>query len=119
MCVPQPSPPCLAVVCSLLCQNGGVCARPDSCVCPPEITGKFCHLPANSTWGYRAVPQNPGGHLALTQSIYTLPLANYWEEEDGEDLPNVTANGGERGVNGCCVSPPASINTPPQVPNPW
>uniref|UniRef100_A0A8V0Y7C6 Latent transforming growth factor beta binding protein 4 n=1 Tax=Gallus gallus TaxID=9031 RepID=A0A8V0Y7C6_CHICK len=33
-------------LCPLLCRNGGVCARPDSCLCPPGFTGKFCHLRA-------------------------------------------------------------------------
>ncbi|XP_072704828.1 latent-transforming growth factor beta-binding protein 4 [Ciconia boyciana] len=77
------TPLCLAVVCPLLCRNGGVCARPDACLCPPEFTGKFCHLPANGTQGGGGVPQNPGGPQALTQSVYTLPLANHREEEDG------------------------------------
>uniref|UniRef100_A0A8V5GQH2 Uncharacterized protein n=1 Tax=Melopsittacus undulatus TaxID=13146 RepID=A0A8V5GQH2_MELUD len=42
-CPPPVFPP--AVLCPLLCQNGGVCARPDSCLCPPHFTGRFCHLP--------------------------------------------------------------------------
>ncbi|XP_074786777.1 latent-transforming growth factor beta-binding protein 4 [Athene noctua] len=81
------------VVCPLLCQNGGVCARPDTCLCPPQFTGRFCHLPANSTWGGggtgggddppKPPPDAAGGPQALTQSVYTLPLANHREEEDG------------------------------------
>ncbi|XP_049652523.1 latent-transforming growth factor beta-binding protein 4 isoform X1 [Accipiter gentilis] len=117
------------VVCPLLCQNGGVCARPDSCVCPPEFTGKFCHVPANGTWGGGGVPQNPGGPQALTQSVYTLPLANYREEEDGaqsmvsihvQHPPEaaVTIHQVER-VRGGDETPPAPTAPPvPRAPRP-
>ncbi|XP_069738385.1 LOW QUALITY PROTEIN: latent-transforming growth factor beta-binding protein 4 [Phaenicophaeus curvirostris] len=71
------------VVCPLLCRNGGLCLRRDACVCPPQFTGKFCHLPGNGTrGGAGGGPQNPGAP-ELTQSVFTLPLANHREEEDG------------------------------------
>lgn len=85
------------MVCPLLCRNGGVCAHPESCLCPPQFTGKFCHLPANGTQGGPRTlggPRKlggpgggPGGPQALTQSVYTLALANHREEEDGESPP--------------------------------
>ncbi|KAJ8280860.1 hypothetical protein GJAV_G00059950 [Gymnothorax javanicus] len=33
-------------LCPLLCRNGGVCVQKDRCLCPPNFTGKFCHIPA-------------------------------------------------------------------------
>uniref|UniRef100_A0A3B5B1L6 Latent-transforming growth factor beta-binding protein 4-like n=1 Tax=Stegastes partitus TaxID=144197 RepID=A0A3B5B1L6_9TELE len=38
-----------AVVCPLLCKNGGVCLQQDRCLCPPNFTGKFCHIPVAPT----------------------------------------------------------------------
>lgn len=34
-----------AVLCPLLCKNGGVCLQKDRCLCPPNFTGKFCQIP--------------------------------------------------------------------------
>ncbi|XP_073706971.1 latent-transforming growth factor beta-binding protein 4 isoform X2 [Garra rufa] len=31
-------------VCPMLCKNGGVCVQKDQCLCPPNFTGKFCHI---------------------------------------------------------------------------
>uniref|UniRef100_A0A3B5B9M9 Latent-transforming growth factor beta-binding protein 1 n=1 Tax=Stegastes partitus TaxID=144197 RepID=A0A3B5B9M9_9TELE len=36
-------------VCPLLCKNGGVCLQQDRCLCPPNFTGKFCHIPVAPT----------------------------------------------------------------------
>ncbi|TRZ06770.1 hypothetical protein HGM15179_020338, partial [Zosterops borbonicus] len=80
-------------LCPLLCRNGGLCAHPQRCLCPPKFTGKFCHLPATnvtSRQNLRGDPQNlrgdpqnlEGGPQALTRSVYTLPLSNHREEED-------------------------------------
>ncbi|XP_059420518.1 latent-transforming growth factor beta-binding protein 4-like isoform X4 [Carassius carassius] len=35
-------------VCPMLCKNGGVCVQKDQCLCPPNFTGKFCHIPVSS-----------------------------------------------------------------------
>ncbi|XP_061299133.1 latent-transforming growth factor beta-binding protein 3-like, partial [Pezoporus flaviventris] len=59
------------VLCPLLCQNGGVCARPGSCLCPPHFTGRYCHVPANGSRGGALSPElggpgTRGGPQALT-----------------------------------------------------
>uniref|UniRef100_A0A087XY91 Latent transforming growth factor beta binding protein 4 n=1 Tax=Poecilia formosa TaxID=48698 RepID=A0A087XY91_POEFO len=51
-----------AVLCPLLCKNGGVCLQTDRCLCPANFTGKFCQIP---------VPP-PGA--ASTNEIVRLPL---------------------------------------------
>uniref|UniRef100_A0A4W6FSX8 Si:cabz01070274.1 n=1 Tax=Lates calcarifer TaxID=8187 RepID=A0A4W6FSX8_LATCA len=38
-----------AVLCPLLCKNGGVCLQKDRCLCPPNFTGKFCQIPVAPT----------------------------------------------------------------------
>uniref|UniRef100_A0A671TUS3 Latent-transforming growth factor beta-binding protein 4 n=1 Tax=Sparus aurata TaxID=8175 RepID=A0A671TUS3_SPAAU len=55
-CVVRP-----AVLCPLLCKNGGVCLQKDRCLCPPNFTGKFCQLPlaATSTVAAAASPSSP------------------------------------------------------------
>ncbi|XP_074873830.1 latent-transforming growth factor beta-binding protein 4 isoform X2 [Carettochelys insculpta] len=72
-------------LCPLLCQNGGVCIKKDQCLCPPGFTGKFCQIPAPPA--QRPAPGqetgSPGGPQPLTQSVYTLPLANHQQERDG------------------------------------
>ncbi|KAL1256405.1 hypothetical protein QQF64_011950, partial [Cirrhinus molitorella] len=35
-------------VCPMLCKNGGVCVQKDQCLCPPNFTGKFCHIPVST-----------------------------------------------------------------------
>uniref|UniRef100_A0A8C1GCU0 Latent-transforming growth factor beta-binding protein 4 n=1 Tax=Cyprinus carpio TaxID=7962 RepID=A0A8C1GCU0_CYPCA len=37
-----------SVVCPMLCKNGGVCVQKDQCLCPPNFTGKFCHIPVST-----------------------------------------------------------------------
>uniref|UniRef100_A0A4X2M4R0 Latent-transforming growth factor beta-binding protein 4 n=1 Tax=Vombatus ursinus TaxID=29139 RepID=A0A4X2M4R0_VOMUR len=66
-------------LCPLLCHNGGVCVKKDRCLCPPDFAGKYCQLPASRT-RHEAPPPPPPG---VTKSVYTLPLANHREEEDG------------------------------------
>uniref|UniRef100_A0A8C3Y714 Latent transforming growth factor beta binding protein 4 n=1 Tax=Catharus ustulatus TaxID=91951 RepID=A0A8C3Y714_CATUS len=67
--------------------NGGLCAHPQRCLCPPQFTGRFCHLEVTNGSGPQNPknPQNSRGEppQALTRSIYTLPLSNHREEEDG------------------------------------
>ncbi|XP_029570463.1 latent-transforming growth factor beta-binding protein 4 isoform X3 [Salmo trutta] len=71
------SPP--AVLCPMLCQNGGVCIQKDRCLCPPTFTGKFCHIPVAtpSTNDIEKLPRSPSvlaSQQLLTQSEYILPL---------------------------------------------
>ncbi|KAK2510669.1 hypothetical protein Q9233_017534 [Columba guinea] len=125
-----PPPVSVAVVCPLLCQNGGICAHPSTCLCPPQFTGRFCHLPANLT--RRGAPQNAGGPppapQELTQSVYTLPLANHREDEDGAQslvtvlvrhppAAPVAIHGVERvrGGEGRGATPPPPPHGPPRV----
>ncbi|XP_067170533.1 latent-transforming growth factor beta-binding protein 4 isoform X3 [Apteryx mantelli] len=75
----QPRTP---VLCPLMCRNGGVCTQRDACLCPPDFTGKFCHIPANRTQRAGPPPAGPQPQ-SLTKSVYTLPLANHREERDG------------------------------------
>lgn len=37
-----------AVLCPLLCKNGGICLQKDRCLCSPNFTGKFCQIPVTS-----------------------------------------------------------------------
>lgn len=69
-----PSP----VLCPLICHNGGVCVRPDRCLCPPDFAGKFCQL--HSSGARPPAPAMPG----LTRSVYTMPVANHRDDEHGE-----------------------------------
>ncbi|KAJ3584915.1 hypothetical protein NHX12_013638 [Muraenolepis orangiensis] len=39
------APPACRAVCWLQCQNGGVCQRPNTCVCPEGWMGRFCQEP--------------------------------------------------------------------------
>ena len=34
----------LAAVCSLPCENGGICTAPDTCRCAPGSTGNHCEI---------------------------------------------------------------------------
>lgn len=67
-----------SVLCPLICHNGGVCMKPDRCLCPPDFAGKFCQL--HSSGARPPVPAMPG----LTRSVYTMPLANHRDDEHGE-----------------------------------
>ncbi|KAM6289237.1 LOW QUALITY PROTEIN: spectrin beta chain, non-erythrocytic 4-like [Aegotheles albertisi] len=104
---PQP----LYLVCPLLCRNGGVCAHPDTCLCPPNLPGSsVTSRPTAPGEGQPKIltghpkisggPQGPGGPQALTQSVYTLPLANHREEEDDVD----ECEGGGRCLHGLCTN---------------
>ncbi|RXM35300.1 Estrogen-related receptor gamma [Acipenser ruthenus] len=75
------------ILCPLLCQNGGICMQKDHCLCPPNFTGKFCHVPVSSSTNEiegavqnRAASSNQQG---LTQSVYTLPLHNHQSQQSG------------------------------------
>uniref|UniRef100_G3UA49 Latent-transforming growth factor beta-binding protein 4 n=1 Tax=Loxodonta africana TaxID=9785 RepID=G3UA49_LOXAF len=65
------------VLCPLMCHNGGVCVKPDRCLCPPDFAGKFCQL--HSSGARPPAPAMPG----LTRSVYTMPLVNHRDEEHG------------------------------------
>lgn len=69
------------VLCPLICHNGGVCVKPDRCLCPPDFAGKFCQL--HSSGARPPAPAMPG----LTRSVYTMPLANHRDDEHGEGSP--------------------------------
>ncbi|XP_061453694.1 latent-transforming growth factor beta-binding protein 4 isoform X3 [Rhineura floridana] len=77
------------VLCPLICQNGGVCLKKDKCLCPPNWTGKFCHLPAllrshGQTPTRRGTDSQPErAAQPVAKSVYTLPIANHREERDG------------------------------------
>lgn len=67
------------VLCPLICHNGGVCVKPDRCLCPPDFAGKFCQL--HSSGARPPAPAMPG----FTRSVYTMPLANHRDDEHGEE----------------------------------
>ncbi|XP_019723478.1 latent-transforming growth factor beta-binding protein 4 isoform X1 [Hippocampus comes] len=85
-----------AVVCRLLCKNGGVCLLKDRCLCPSNFTGKFCQIPVTS----QAMPsftspneivKPPRVSVAapstdLTRSEFLLPLRG-----QNQDLPGGAA----------------------------
>lgn len=70
-----------AVLCPLLCKNGGVCLQMDRCLCPANFTGKFCQIPfpppgAAST-NEIVQPPRPSSAAAnqeLMRSEFLLPL---------------------------------------------
>ncbi|XP_064182140.1 latent-transforming growth factor beta-binding protein 3-like isoform X3 [Anguilla rostrata] len=80
------------VVCPLTCMNGGVCNSHSHCLCPPGFTGRLCQFPSRQLTGTKgaqgnAQPAGPdtrspgdqpgaGRHVAQTQSVFTVPLAN-------------------------------------------
>ncbi|XP_063168220.1 latent-transforming growth factor beta-binding protein 4 [Candoia aspera] len=73
-------------LCPLICQNGGVCLRKDKCLCPPNWTGKFCHIPAfpHPSQGQAPARRGTEGELEdRRQSVHTLPIANHHYERDG------------------------------------
>ncbi|XP_069500617.1 latent-transforming growth factor beta-binding protein 4 isoform X2 [Ambystoma mexicanum] len=76
-------------LCPMVCKNGGVCLKKDQCLCPPNFTGKFCHIPVLPSDGSRAGrasvlessdtdPKHP-----MTKTVYTLPLSNHQPEHTG------------------------------------
>ncbi|XP_060549721.1 latent-transforming growth factor beta-binding protein 4 isoform X5 [Pantherophis guttatus] len=75
------------VLCPLICQNGGVCLKKDKCLCPPNWTGKFCHIPAFPYLSQGQGPAHPGTErepeYSRQQSVHTLPIANHRYERDG------------------------------------
>ncbi|XP_041090511.1 latent-transforming growth factor beta-binding protein 4-like isoform X3 [Polyodon spathula] len=74
-------------LCPLLCQNGGICMQKDRCLCPPNFTGKFCHIPvSSSTNEIEGAAQNEAASSnkkGLTQSVYTLPLHSHQSQQSG------------------------------------
>lgn len=83
-----------AVLCPLLCKNGGICLQKDRCLCPPTFTGKFCQIPvapkataepaaASPSSTNEIVKPAPLSAMAanqeLTQSEFILPLGQNQE----------------------------------------
>ncbi|XP_052387440.1 latent-transforming growth factor beta-binding protein 4 isoform X5 [Carassius gibelio] len=65
-------------VCPMLCKNGGVCVQKDQCLCPPNFTGKFCHIPVSSAASTNDMEKQPtsaaeSANQPMT-SEYILPL---------------------------------------------
>ncbi|XP_073785829.1 latent-transforming growth factor beta-binding protein 4 isoform X4 [Danio rerio] len=65
-------------LCPMLCKNGGVCVQKDQCHCPPNFTGKFCHIPVSTTTSTNDIEKPESGaadsaNQAMT-SEYILPL---------------------------------------------
>uniref|UniRef100_A0A8C2KFT3 Latent-transforming growth factor beta-binding protein 1 n=1 Tax=Cyprinus carpio TaxID=7962 RepID=A0A8C2KFT3_CYPCA len=65
-------------VCPMLCKNGGVCVQKDQCLCPPNFTGKFCHIPVSTAASTNDI-ENPATSAADSSnqpmtSEYILPL---------------------------------------------
>lgn len=94
-----------AVLCPLLCKNGGVCLQSDRCLCPPTFTGKFCQIPVASTVAAATNGASPPSsstnevvkpallsamtaNQELTQSEFLMPLAQHHE--------SVTVAGGQK-----------------------
>ncbi|XP_051580184.1 latent-transforming growth factor beta-binding protein 4-like isoform X3 [Myxocyprinus asiaticus] len=66
-----------AVLCPMLCKNGGVCKQKDQCLCPPNFTGKFCHIPVSTTSSNDIEKPLPNPVNSANQpmtSEYILPL---------------------------------------------
>lgn len=79
-----------AVLCPLLCKNGGICLQKDRCLCPPNFTGKFCQILVATT-AAAASPSSTNeivkpallsamaANQELTQSEFLLPLGQNQE----------------------------------------
>lgn len=73
-----------AVLCPLLCKNGGVCLQTDRCLCPPTFTGKFCQIPVPVAAAAPPSSTNEvikpvllsamAANQELTQSEFLMPL---------------------------------------------
>ncbi|XP_052008003.1 latent-transforming growth factor beta-binding protein 4-like [Xyrauchen texanus] len=64
-------------LCPMLCKNGGVCKQKDQCLCPPNFTGKFCHIPVSTTSSNDIEKPLPSPVDSANQpmtSEYILPL---------------------------------------------
>eukprot|EP00062_Callorhinchus_milii_P022262 gi/632979900/ref/XP_007906730.1/ PREDICTED: latent-transforming growth factor beta-binding protein 2-like [Callorhinchus milii] len=59
--------------CQIPCLNGGHCIGRDTCWCPSNSTGKFCHLPVPPE---KRTVTKPAPVNSASQSVYTLPLSN-------------------------------------------
>ncbi|XP_043916428.1 latent-transforming growth factor beta-binding protein 3 [Protopterus annectens] len=65
------------VVCPLPCMNGGQCTSRNHCLCPPEFTGRFCHIPVSHK-GHAQKPAQNGGisadQVSSKHAIYTVQV---------------------------------------------
>uniref|UniRef100_A0A673LGX5 Latent-transforming growth factor beta-binding protein 1 n=1 Tax=Sinocyclocheilus rhinocerous TaxID=307959 RepID=A0A673LGX5_9TELE len=61
-------------VCPMLCKNGGVCVQKDQCLCPPNFTGKFCHIPVSTNHIERPSTSAVDSANQPMTSEYILPL---------------------------------------------
>uniref|UniRef100_A0A3Q3WTY3 Latent transforming growth factor beta binding protein 4 n=1 Tax=Mola mola TaxID=94237 RepID=A0A3Q3WTY3_MOLML len=72
-----------AVLCPLLCKNGGVCLQTDRCFCPPNFTGKFCQIAAPPSSTNEIVKpvllSAMAANKALTRSEFLMPLGHSQE----------------------------------------
>ncbi|XP_064159670.1 latent-transforming growth factor beta-binding protein 4 isoform X27 [Anguilla rostrata] len=74
-----PGPGFRVFLCPLLCRNGGVCIQKDRCLCPPNFTGKFCHIPVTGSSTNDIEKPPPGPSVAANQAVlrhseFILPL---------------------------------------------
>ena len=60
---------CASANCIPQCQNGGMCLRPQLCVCKPGSKGKACEQKTSSTSTFPGLPGNGhnGGHNVVPQ----------------------------------------------------
>ena len=65
---------CPAVLCPLLCKNGGVCLQKDRCLCPPNFTGKFCQLSLASTSTVAAAAALPSSTNEIVKPALLTPM---------------------------------------------
>lgn len=67
-----------SVVCPMLCKNGGVCVQKDQCLCPPNFTGKFCHIPVSTAASTNEIEKQATSAVDSANqpmtSEYILPL---------------------------------------------
>uniref|UniRef100_A0A9J8CDR0 Latent-transforming growth factor beta-binding protein 2 n=1 Tax=Cyprinus carpio carpio TaxID=630221 RepID=A0A9J8CDR0_CYPCA len=65
-------------VCPMLCKNGGVCVQKDQCLCPPNFTGKFCHIPVSTAASTNEIEKQATSAVDSANqpmtSEYILPL---------------------------------------------
>ncbi|XP_051900341.1 LOW QUALITY PROTEIN: latent-transforming growth factor beta-binding protein 1-like [Pristis pectinata] len=84
----------LKVLCTLRCQNGGMCVRRDRCRCTPGFTGRLCQIPTSSTNSQVLVsfPTEEPGSISKPriQSVYTLPLSNQrLQDQTDQRMPSI------------------------------
>uniref|UniRef100_A0A8B9KSN7 Latent transforming growth factor beta binding protein 4 n=1 Tax=Astyanax mexicanus TaxID=7994 RepID=A0A8B9KSN7_ASTMX len=89
-----PSPGFRLFLCPMLCKNGGVCIQKDRCLCPPNFTGKFCHIPVSSAASTNEIEKPISSssvvtNQGLTESEYILPLQSPQLQARGSPMVKV------------------------------